>query len=134
MNRTVITLSACVLTLAYFAPAQANDNPLCAAKEADIQQQMDTARQQGNSHRVDDLQEALDGLRSNCTDDKLLSDAEDNLQESMEEVKERREELNEAVQDGDMDKVEKRRKKLDEATDELEAHTRELNALRKDRH
>ncbi|WP_165856103.1 DUF1090 domain-containing protein [Marinobacter sp. JSM 1782161] len=104
--------------------------PLCDAREANVQSQLDAARQQGNAHRVDGLEQALASIQTHCRDQDLLEDAEDELRESMDEVDERQRELEEALEKGDRDKIEKRRDKLQEATAELEAHTRELEALR----
>ncbi|MFL1405310.1 DUF1090 domain-containing protein [Marinobacter sp. M1N3S26] len=132
MKRHSLSLSALVLALGFGVPAFAasTGNPLCAAKEAEVERQMDMAREQGNRERLRGLETSLERIRTHCTDEGLLADAEEEVRDSLEDLEEQRQELEEAIQEGDTDEIEDRREDLKEATDELEEHTRELEALR----
>lgn len=110
-----------------------SENPLCAAKEADIRQQMDAAREHGNANRLRGLETALENIRTDCSDDDLMADARQDVRDSMEEVRERQQDLEDAIEDGDTGKIEKRRDKLKEATDELDEHTQTFEMLQSSR-
>lgn len=127
INRAII-FSVFSLALNMNAPvfAAANDNPLCAAKEADVQRQISTAQKQKNKGQLRGLETALDNIRAHCTDEKVLADAREEVQESLKELDERQQELEEALQEGDTEEIEKRQEKLKEATSELEEHMQEL--------
>ncbi|WP_328186618.1 DUF1090 domain-containing protein [Marinobacter sp. OP 3.4] len=132
MKKHTLSLSALVLALGFSVPAFAApaDNPLCADKEAEVERQMDMAREQGNRDRLRGLETSLEQIRTHCTDEELLADAEEEVRDSLEDQEEQRQELEEALQAGDVDKVEDRQEDLKEATEELEEHIRELEALR----
>ncbi len=133
MTNRPITFPAFVLALGMSAPtfAATNDHPLCSAKEADIQRQINSAQKQENRNQLRGLETALDNIRVHCTDENVLADAEEEVQESLEELDERQQDLEEALEEGDTDQIEKRQEKLEEATGELEEHMQELEALRK---
>ncbi|MGO2264589.1 DUF1090 domain-containing protein [Halomonas sp.] len=110
-------------------PVAAAADDLCESKAADVREQLAHAQAQGNQHREEGLQRALDAIDDNCTNESVLNDATDEVKESLAEVQERQSEFEEALNEGDDDDIEKRRVKLEEATLELERHTEELNAL-----
>ncbi|WP_168203194.1 DUF1090 domain-containing protein [Marinobacter fonticola] len=132
MKKLSINLSASLLAMSLGAPvfAASDENPHCAAKEAEVQQQIDAAREHGNTERLRGLEASLEGIRNHCSDEKVIAEAEAEVQESMEEVEERQRDMEEALQEGDMDEVEERREKLEEATSELEEHTQKLKSMR----
>ncbi|KAA9002826.1 DUF1090 domain-containing protein [Affinibrenneria salicis] len=96
----------------------------CAAKERDIQQQLEQARQHHNQPKVQGLERALSEQRANCNDEQLAQKRRQALQEKRAEVAERQQELRQSQQKGDADKIIKREKKLAEAQQAL----RELEA------
>lgn len=104
---------------------------LCEDKTANLRHQLEHAQAHGNHHRAEGLKRALHGISENCTNKRVLAEAEEEVRESQEEVRERTNALNEALNDGDEDDIQKSREKLEEATRELEEHTEELNALRR---
>ncbi|TBU88183.1 DUF1090 domain-containing protein [Pseudomonas dryadis] len=110
------------LLLAAVVPAFADDtsNPRCAAKEADIEQQIRIAEEAGQSGRVRGLNTALQQVRSHCTDAGLQRELQDKVNEARAEVREREADLREAELDGDADKIAKRQAKLEEARSELQ--------------
>ncbi|WP_313520334.1 DUF1090 domain-containing protein [Pseudomonas sp.] len=91
----------------------------CGDKEQDIQQQLDEARQQGDSSRVDGLTTALEQVRSRCTEEGLVADRKDRIAAKQAEVSKREADLREAQRDGDRKKIAKRERKLQEAREEL---------------
>ncbi|NKQ09573.1 DUF1090 domain-containing protein [Pseudomonas sp. SST3] len=110
----LITLSFLALTC---GAAQAADS--CAAKEQQIQRQLEFAREEGNSGRIRGLETALSKVREYCTDAGLRAERREDIAEAHEEIRERKADLQEALRDGDQKKIEKRRRKLAEAQEEL---------------
>ncbi|MGW1443418.1 DUF1090 domain-containing protein [Serratia rhizosphaerae] len=91
----------------------------CAAKEQEIQQQIDYATQHGNSQRVAGLKTALGEVQAHCTDAGLQAEQQKKIEEKQHKVSERRQELKEAQQTGKLDKITKKQQKLAEAEAEL---------------
>ncbi|WP_136246676.1 DUF1090 domain-containing protein [Halomonas borealis] len=131
MTRDVSILMLCAMPTAFSPSAVAEDSldSLCQAKVEDIQAQRQAAEQDGNEHRVRGLTRALDEVTQHCTNDGVLEDAEQDVRESMAEVRERQADLDDAQQAGDADDIRERSRKLEEAVTELEADQRELEAL-----
>ncbi|MDX6018819.1 DUF1090 domain-containing protein [Scandinavium sp. V105_16] len=99
----------------------------CAAKKADIEQQIDYAKAHNNSYRVAGLEKALAEVTANCTDASLRADREADVRKKEQKVAEREQELNEAKASGRADKIEKKQEKLNDAKDELAQAKDELN-------
>lgn len=91
----------------------------CAAKAQDIQQQIDYATQHGNHNRIAGLKKALSEVQANCTEAGLQAQRQKKIDEKQTKVTERRQELKEAHQTGNLDKIAKKQKKLAEAQAEL---------------
>ncbi|CNI50324.1 periplasmic protein YqjC [Yersinia massiliensis] len=91
----------------------------CAVKAKEIQQQIDYAKQHGNTRRAAGLQTALKEVKNNCTAESLKADRQKKIRQKQHDVTERQEELKEAQQKGDADKISKQQKKLAEAQAEL---------------
>ncbi|OWF72108.1 hypothetical protein B4902_15355 [Yersinia frederiksenii] len=91
----------------------------CAVKAKEIQQQIDYAKQHGNTRRAAGLQTALKEVKNNCTAESLEADRQKKIRQKQHDVTERQEELKEAQQKGDADKISKQQKKLAEAQAEL---------------
>ena len=104
-------------------PVQANtpadDQETCADKEQRILERLQEAEAADNQGQVRGLNKALAEMRDNCTEEGLAAERQERIAESEAEVKERREDLAEAIRDGDQDKIEKREGKLAEALKEL---------------
>lgn len=116
---------ASALTLSHSATA--SELTGCAAKEQEIQQQIEYAKAHNNSNRLSGLETALSKLRSNCTDASLQKERREKVEEKQRKVREREEELKEAQQTGREEKIEKKRQKLAEAQQELATAKSELN-------
>lgn len=102
---------------------------LCAIKRDDVQTQLEYAREHHNSHRVRGLERALAAIEENCTDEGLLREAQEEVDEHRAEVEERQADLDEALAEQDDEEIREREAKLDEATRELDASIEALNAL-----
>ena len=113
--RITLALALLCVSSASFA------NSLCQEKEQDIQREISYAEKHNNQSRIDGLKKALSEVRANCTDDKLRAEHQKKIEKQEAEIAERRDDLQEAKQDGDADKISKRERKLQEAQEELKA-------------
>lgn len=113
------TLALLLLSTASFTTLAQTPLKGCAAKEANIQQQLDYAKAHNNSGRITGLEKALSEVRAHCTDTSLQAQREDTVRQKEEKVAERQQELKEAQASGRSDKIEKKERKLQEAQDEL---------------
>lgn len=130
MSKRVVKIGAIILGVSALLPSVASaDGALCQHKATEIRQQLEHAREQGNQHRIEGLQRALEAIENDCTNESVLDDATDEVRASLAEVQERQADFEEALNSGDEDNIRKRRIKLEEATLELEEHTEQLNAL-----
>ena len=118
--RTVFSLRASLLLvlpiIAFSSIAQANE---CDTKAQEIQQQIDYAKQHGNTRRAAGLETALREVKSNCTVEGLKAEQQKKIKEKQHKVAERKQELKEAQETGNADKITKKQKKLTEAQAEL---------------
>lgn len=110
-------------------PAAHAEYVLCEDKSTHLREQIEQAETHGNQHRIRGLQRALQAIEANCTNERVLTEAADDVRKSQEDVREREVELEDALKDDDEDDIHKRRAKLEDATRELEEHTQELNSL-----
>jgi valyl-tRNA synthetase len=99
----------------------------CAAKQHDIEAQLDQARAHGNTHQQKGLETALAQVKDHCTEASLRAEREQKITKAQHEIKEREADLQTATQKGDPDKIAKRKAKLAEAQHELQAAQAELD-------
>ncbi|SOC18630.1 uncharacterized protein DUF1090 [Alloalcanivorax xenomutans] len=127
---SLLTLPATLVVLhtALAAPVFA-DQPLCGKKIAEVERQQAEARAHGHDHKARGLQRALDAMRDGCTDQGLIDDARDAVDDARREVAERQADLDAAIREGDRDDIKKRREKLKEARQELTEKQADLDAL-----
>ena len=118
MKSSVWCLSAVLSVMAL--PAWA-DNPACQYRAAEIQNQIDYARQHGNEHRERGLQRALVNVQMHCRDADLLRDVQEDIREQEEEIQDRLDEIAEKRSEGRQDKVQKLEKKLERDRAKLES-------------
>jgi predicted RNase H-like nuclease (RuvC/YqgF family) len=126
MKSSVWCLSAVLSVMAL--PAWA-DNPACQYRAAEIQNQIDYARQHGNEHRERGLQRALANVQMHCRDADLLRDVQEDIREQEEEIQDRLDEIAEKRSEGRQDKVQKLEKKLERDRAKLEQLQDELKEL-----
>lgn len=98
----------------------------CAAKKAEIQQQIDYAKAHDNSYRIAGLEKALAETSAHCTDASLRADREADVRKKEQKVAERQQELAEAKASGRSDKIAKKQEKLERAQQELAEAKAEL--------
>ncbi|HEM8659958.1 TPA: DUF1090 domain-containing protein [Klebsiella aerogenes] len=91
----------------------------CAAKRAEIQNQINYAQQHENTYRLEGLKKALREASAHCTDRSLQREREAVIRKQERKVAAREDALQEARRDGRMDKVRKATRKLEEAQQEL---------------
>lgn len=104
-------------------------NPACQRKAANIQHQIEQARQHGNTHRRAGLERALANVEAHCTDASLIRDKKADIAEQREEVDEILEALQQKRAEGRADKVKKLERKLARERAELQALEDELQGL-----
>ncbi len=120
-------ISTLLLAAALPALADSAANPRCEAKAANIEKQLQAAWAEGHTEKAKGLSAALEGVRDNCSDQKLAREFEAKVNEAREEIREREADLREAELAGDPQKIAKRQAKLDEAMEELKAAEAEFN-------
>lgn len=133
MKSTVKTISKIsIITLAmafsfgvYASDLNTFDGTTCASKKQAIETQIDYAKKNNNTHRVQGLEKALSDVNAYCTNDSLEAKYKERVQEKTNKVAEREQELAEAKAKGDMKKIAKQEAKLQENKAELsEAQTK----------
>lgn len=98
----------------------------CAAKQAEIEQQLAQAREAGRKGQIAGLEKALAAQRSECTDEGLRRERQAAVEKARQEVLERERDVRAAQAGGRDSKILRRKEKLDEARREL---TEALNEL-----
>jgi len=101
------------------ALADPSANPLCEAKAANIEKQLQTAWAEGRAEKAKGLSAALDGVRENCSDKELMRELEAEVNKARDEIRQREADLRDAELSGDPQKIAKRQAKLDEALQDL---------------
>ncbi|SER41918.1 DUF1090 domain-containing protein [Halopseudomonas bauzanensis] len=117
MKKTLLV--ALLLSLPVHAGTPAAGHETCADKEQRIMERLQRAEAANNQGQVRGLNKALKEVRDHCTEEGLAAERKQRIAESEAEVAERREDLAEAIRDGDKEKIEKREGKLTEALQEL---------------
>ncbi|EGJ5260342.1 DUF1090 domain-containing protein [Salmonella enterica subsp. enterica serovar Typhimurium] len=120
MNKLTLISFAVVLSYPLFSlNTSAADLTGCAAKRADIENQLQYAREHNNSHQITRLQVALDKNKTNCTDAALSLERQHKIAEKQRKVAEREQELAIAGETGDQKQIKQKEKKLTKAKEEL---------------
>lgn len=98
----------------------------CAAKIANIENELSIAQTQGHDGKVKGLKRALRAAKK-CDDATLRAEREEEVREAADKVSEREEELQEEMREGDADDIAKARRKLAEAQADLTEAKAELS-------
>lgn len=116
--KKIILLTSLLMVVA--SSAQAADTLTgCAAKRAEVEQQIHSAEAHGNNAQKAGLQKALSEINQHCTNAGLLADRQRKVQEKQEKVAERQADLREAQAGGSSKKIAQRQEKLERAQQEL---------------
>ena len=128
MSRLLGLLATAGLALTAHLAVAANDAaPLkgCAAKVANIENELILAKSRGQTRKAKGLEDALSAARK-CDDQTLAAEREKKVRDATNKVSERDAELQEEIREGKKKDIAKARKKLAEAQQELTAAKAEL--------
>ena len=125
-------LGALLLSTNLVANAQNSCDNLtgCKKKICDIEQNIAIAKKNDNKSQVDGLEISLKKVNTHCTDDKLMKDLEDKIEDTEKDLQEDKENYEEAVKENKSDKVEKYKSKMAEENSKIERLNKELNQLK----
>ena len=104
----------------------------CAQKVCQVEKQISIAKETGNKHKIDGLNEALNKINTHCSDDKIISSLEDDLSKANDELKEHQEDLKEAHAEEKSDKIEKYNAKIKEDEAEISELKEKLSKMNSD--
>lgn len=79
----------------------------CEKKACEVNQELLTAKQQGNAHKVAGLEKALKSIKTYCTQEGLITELQQKIDKTNVEIKEYKADINKANQQGKYDKVKK---------------------------
>lgn len=126
----IACMFACAIMVTTYALTVRAES-ICGNKIAQLEKQLAIAKQHNNAGKAAGLERALEKVRTWCTDENELAEAEVKVFEKQEKVVQRQEELDKAVAKGDAQKkLEKRRQKLAEAQGELREAEKARDALK----
>jgi len=121
-----VTFSLLVISSFSFANENCESLIGCAEKTCQVEKQIEIAKKNGNEDKIDGLNKALNEIKNHCSDEKIISDIEDDLSEANEELKEHQADLKEAQSDKKSDKIEKYIAKIKEDETEISALKKKL--------
>lgn len=121
-------LALLVLMCSFATPALA-ENPACQRKSAEIEQQIERAKEAGNRNQVQGLEKALSQVKENCTDAALIADKKKDIADQQEDIDEILADIKEKQSEGRYDKVKKLERKLQREREELESLQGELRDI-----
>lgn len=101
-------------------PLAAEADKDCNDKRRVLQEKIETAQQQGNTTELDGLRRALGNVDAYCNEVSLHRQRLASVEEARQEVEQRKQDLREAMGQGDQEKIAKHQAKLAEARAELE--------------
>ena len=121
MKKILLPVCFCVLpALGYSFTAHAEALTGCAAKRAEIENQISYAKSHNNHHQVAGLEAALNETRLHCTEAGLLRERQQKVAEKERKVADREAELVSATETGNAKKIQRKKKKVAEAKEELQ--------------
>ncbi|AFJ48490.1 DUF1090 domain-containing protein [Shimwellia blattae] len=121
MKKILLPVYFCMLpALSYSYAAHAEALTGCAAKRAEIENQIAYAKAHNNHHQVAGLEAALNETRLHCTEAGLLRERQQKVAEKERKVAEREAELTNAIETGSAKKITRKKKKVAEAQEELQ--------------
>jgi hypothetical protein len=93
--------------------------PLCAAKRARIEMQIQEAQAAGRTRELSGLNRALAANKSRCSDAALTKERDARIKKALTKVEAREKSLAQAAREGNLRGMQDRRNKLDQANREL---------------
>ena len=102
----------------------------CKKKICHIEKNIATAKKMENGSRVKGLEISLEKATTHCTDEKLIEDLEDKIEDTKKDLQEDSEDYKKAVEENKPDKIEKYKTKMSEENKKIEELEQELKELR----
>lgn len=99
--------------------ASSEDLTGCDRKKAELERELAYARQYGNKYRIEGLERALSNVNRYCSDDQLVADLRDDIDDKIEDVSKLERELAQAIARGDSRRMAEKESKLAIALEEL---------------
>lgn len=101
----------------------------CEKKICKLEKELESAKKMNIISKVDDLETALGKVRKYCTNDKLIKDLKDKINDKKEDLAEHLEDYEKAVKDNKIDKIKKYETKMAEDKIEIKELQEELNTF-----
>ncbi len=101
----------------------------CKKKICFIEKDIAMAKKMENKSRIKGLQLALEKVNTHCTDDKLIKDLEDKINDTKKDLQEDKEDYKKAVKENRHDKIEKYKTKMSEESNKIKKLEQELKEL-----
>lgn len=124
-------LGALLISTHVLADTQSNCDSLtgCKKKICSIEKDIAIAKKMEDTSRVKGLQISLEKVNSHCTDNKLIDDLEDKIEDAKKDLQEDKEGYEKAVKDNRPSKIEKYKTKMAEENNKIERLEQELKEL-----
>ena len=121
-----------LLSINVEANAQVNCESLkgCDKKICNLEKDIVIAKKMENNSRVEGLETSLEKVKKHCTDDNLVKDVEDKIDDKKKDLKEHTEDYEEALKENRPEKIEKYKAKMAEDNQEILQLEDELKALK----
>lgn len=101
----------------------------CEKKICKLEKELESAKKMNIISKVDGLETALDKVRKYCTNDKLIKDLKDKINDKKEDLAEHLEDYEKAVKNNKTDKIKKYETKIAEDKTEIKELQEELNTF-----
>ena len=102
----------------------------CEKKICNLEKDIGIAKKMENKSRVEGLETSLEKVKKHCTDDSLIKDVEDKMDDKNKDLKEHTKDYEEALKDNRPEKIEKYKAKMAEDNQEILQLENELKALK----
>ncbi len=111
------------------SPPDCTDLIGCERKFCEIEKQIIIAQEKGDTHKVEDLENALKKARENCTLKGMIEELIEKIMETKEDLAQHEADLHKAEADEKKDKIVKYREKIEEDTNKIKRLEDELSIL-----
>ena len=127
---SLLALSACSEEIQSNVYVDCKNLKACELKVCNLKNDIVMAQKVDNQNRVKGLEISLNKVEKYCTNDGLIKEVEDKIDDVKKDLQEDKEDYEEALSDNRPDKIKKYKNKMDEETKELQELEKELNSLR----
>jgi len=126
------TIGLVLLAVNIEAKAQVNCANLkgCDKKICNLEKDIGIAKKMENNSRVEGLEISLEKVKKYCTDDNLIKEVEDEIDDKHKDLKEHTKDYEEALKENRPEKIEKYKAKIAEDNQEILQLEDELKALK----